>query len=97
METFGNSTVSSCFNIGEVNGQGNIGGIVGIQGTNSTTLIENCYNTGEITSIMGNIGGISYVNGNTTGSEIKNSYNVGEVTVSEKTNSNIRRNCRNNK
>ena len=90
----GTSTVSQCFNKGKINGKGAIGGIVGLMGWRTTALIENCYNTGSITSITGRTGGIGSVADNTTKSEIKNSYNIGKVEVTNPTNSNIRRNRR---
>ena len=92
-----NSKVSKCYNIGEIAGMSNVGGIVGYLGWNSKSYIENCYNTGMITTIRGAAGGISVVSSSTISSEISNCYNTGIVSGTESTSSNIRKHYRNRK
>ncbi len=92
---YSNAKIMKCYNTGIVNGDLYVGGITGFVGYNSAAYIENCYNTGNITSIQGSIGGICYVTSSTTSSEISNCYNVGNVSVTAATNEAIRKCCRN--
>ncbi len=66
--------VSNSYNTGEVHGRTNAGGILGL---NSSQIIINCYNKGNIKGESGAYkGGIA---GTTSGSWIFNCYNVGIV------------------
>ncbi|MGM9726581.1 MAG: hypothetical protein ACI3YJ_03110, partial [Prevotella sp.] len=70
-----NGTVTNCYNIGQVIGTENLGGICGI----AMGTITNCYN-------MGNIQGEHEYNGGICGlisaSTVKNCYNTGQVSGS---------------
>lgn len=79
------SSITSCYNIGSVNGTDqqystNIGGIVGRVVNNGT--IRYTYNMGNVNSIRGFVGGIA---GQNNASEVRNSYNAGNVTISSST------------
>ncbi|MCH5352450.1 MAG: S-layer homology domain-containing protein, partial [Acutalibacter sp.] len=68
------STLTNCHNIGTVvlaGEKGDAGGVVG----NSRSLLQNCYNTGIVTS-NSDAGGVVGYNANTT----ENCYNTGKVT-----------------
>ena len=66
--------ISSCYNIGKVNGDHNIGGVVG---QNVGTPINNCYNTGDVSGKEG-IGGITGSEDSFNG-KISNCYNIGKI------------------
>ena len=75
------SSILNCSNIGNINGQLNVGGVVGVSAPQS--LITNCYNTGNVEgyTIMGenfgsSMGGIVGANVGT----ISNCYNAGTIT-----------------
>ncbi len=76
--------VEGCVNYGNITGDAYVGGITGINWTETL----NCYNTGTIKGVLNdtNIGGISGVqNGaNNVGQKIVNCYNIGTV-ISEDT------------
>ncbi len=68
-----NSSISNCYNTGNVTGSSDVGGVVGY-----ARSVVNCYNTGNVT-------GSSYVGGvvgDTSGAVITNCYNTGNVTGS---------------
>ena len=77
----GTTTITNCYNTGEVtlnDSTSYAGGLVGA--TDGTTTITNCYNTGEVTSTSSktNAGGlVGRADDETT---IINSYNTGSVT-----------------
>ena len=70
--------VKNCRNIGEVSGNNYVGGVVG---DNDGGRVENCYNTGSVTSSVTSsgspVGGV--VGYNRSGGSVTNSYNTGEV------------------
>jgi len=75
------SSILNCCNISNINGQLNVGGVVGVSAPQS--LIANCYNTGNVEGVtfMGensgsSIGGIVGTNVGT----IRNCYNAGTIT-----------------
>ena len=69
------STIEGSYNTGAVNGIMGSGGIVASIGV-SGTVIDNCYNTGDVSSSLIMAGGIAASNAGT----ITNSYNTGTVT-----------------
>lgn len=87
-----NCSISSTYNSGEIttNGTQYSGGIIGYVYGGGQVVIENCYNTGEVTSTYTLSGGIcgriysdknnSVSNANTSTLKIRNSYNTGEIT-----------------
>ena len=71
------STITNCYNTGNITGSGSyVGGVVG---SGSYSTIENCYNTGSISSEYSSVGGVVGDAYNTT---IENCYNTGTVTGS---------------
>ena len=83
-----NDLTSDCFNTGDVSGPDCTGGIVGMldQTSSGQTELENCYNTGSVTSVgeEGRTGGIiGLIYNSTSGSAIiRTCYNIGAVTGS---------------
>ena len=75
-----NSTVSNSYSTGSVSGNGQVGGLVGLN--NSSSTVENSYSTG---SVSGNwlVGGLLGYNVSST---VINSYYTGDVTRSSGTN-----------
>ena len=75
------TTITGCFNSADVTATNYAGGIAGqINSTNETVLIQNCYNTGDITVSSGGVGGIA---GETLqSSKIEDCYNTGKITGS---------------
>ena len=69
------STIEGSYNTGAVNGIMGSGGIAASIGV-SGTVIDNCYNTGDVSSSLIMAGGIATSNAGT----ITNSYNSGTVT-----------------
>lgn len=58
---YGNSIIEYCYNLGDVSGNDNLGGIIGYNGEKSSTNnVGCCYNIGKISSTQNstNIGGI---------------------------------------
>ncbi len=76
----GNLTIKKSFNTGnieQVSGGGRTGGLFGQSEFLATTLMEDCFNTGDITAAAAVVGGItadSY-------GLIKNTYNKGNITI----------------
>ncbi len=67
------STITNCYNIGDVTGVRSVGGVVGFA---DYSTITNCYSAGSVTG-GGYVGGVvGYVNNST----ITNCYNTGTVT-----------------
>ena len=71
-------TITNCYNIGIVNGNERVGGVVGYSVGDATTMtITNCYNTGSIT-------GSNYVGGvvgyNSSNSHVTDCYNTSSIT-----------------
>ena len=72
-----NSIIENCYATGEVNGQGNVGGLVG--SVQQSSIIRNCYSTcnvnGSTTAVGGLVGSCSstveycYASGNITGDD----------------------------
>ena len=76
------STIESCYNIGIVNGEFNVGGIVGASsGLGNTIWIKDCYNRGNVIGDTKDIGGIGGYIGS---SLVENCYS--QATVSGNTN-----------
>ena len=80
----GGCTVTNCYNTGSVNGERDVGGVVGYsKAYNGSTTVANCYNTGSITG-SNYVGGV--VGDNDEGSVVggtnivtTNCYNTGSV------------------
>lgn len=71
------NTITGCTNSAQVSGTQKVGGIVGITGTNGTTLIDNCDNSGSVSGGNAGVGGIAgYVGQPTT---VKNCTNTGTI------------------
>jgi len=75
------SSILNCGNISNINGQLNVGGVVGVSAPQS--LIANCYNTGNVEGVTfgdensgSSIGGIVGANVGT----VSNCYNAGTIT-----------------
>ena len=66
--------VEDCAFTGSVSGVGPVGGVVG---HNDGGRVENCYNTGSVTSIGSPVGGV--VGYNDSGGSVTNCYNTGTV------------------
>ena len=73
------STITNCFNTGEVEGLDDVGGICGH--FNYEGIIKSCFNTGKVSG-NSNIGGVCGKNDDN--STIKNCYNTGTVTGATK-------------
>lgn len=71
------AVVKNTYNSGEVQGGSHIGGVVG---RNDSSLVEDSYNTGDVSDAgdSGNVGGV--VGYNRTDAVISNCYNTGSVT-----------------
>lgn len=69
------ATISNCYNNSSVNGQESVGGICGASWGNETA-ITNCYNTGNVKSVVYYVGGIC---GSNLDGTILNCYNSGKV------------------
>ena len=82
----GNSTISGCYNLGEVTGTtGYIGGVTGQHFR--AGVVENCYNAGTVTG-PATVGGV--VGGHKASAiVIRNCYNIGSVVDSQGNNNNI--------
>ena len=79
---YAGATVESCWNGAEISGTKWVGGIAGFQTGDTTTVIRNCYNRGNVTSsgqYAGGIAGGSAV-ASTTGL-VDCCYNVGTVSA----------------
>ena len=80
-------SIVECFNTGTINSQGTVGGMLGGSARVNSLIVENCYNTGEVSStgeisLYGNsVGGlVGFVRrGN---SSMVNCYNTGNVASS---------------
>ncbi len=73
--TYGEITITNCYNTGSVSASSDVGGIVGRIDGKAT--ITNCYNTGSVRAVGELVGGIvGFVHGTTT---ITNCYNTGSV------------------
>ena len=70
-------TVQNLSVSGSVSGGRHVGGVVGY---NDGGRVENCYNTGSVTSSVGPVGGV--VGYNSSIGSVKNCYNTGSVTSS---------------
>ncbi len=68
------STITNCYNAGDVTGSGRFGGVVG---SASRSTITNCYNTGDVTGSGEYVGGVVGFAGSSV--TITNSYNAGTV------------------
>jgi uncharacterized repeat protein (TIGR02543 family) len=73
--------ISNCYSTSTVVSDGYVGGIVGKTSRNTSTVIENCYNTGKIVArdyAAGGLVGLAYY-----GVDLKvlNSYNTGTIMV----------------
>ena len=73
-QTYPESSITKCINVGSINGLAHNGGIVG--GLNGT--IEKCYNSGEVKGVQC-LGGICGMVCNKYESTIKNCYNIGSI------------------
>lgn len=70
--------ISNCYNLGDINGYQNIGGIIGC--LSSKAKINNCYNKGEVIARNWTAGGIvGWMGENSNNSVIQNCYNTKEV------------------
>ena len=68
------STITNCYNTGDVTGSSNyVGGVVGYA---SSSTVTNCYNTGDVTRSSNYVGGVV---GDASYSTITNCYNTGAV------------------
>ena len=66
-------TIDSCYNLGEISGHSDIGGIVG--GSQDGHYIQNCYNAGKITATYENMPYAGAIIGNTTSENtVENCY-----------------------
>ena len=77
----GSLTLKNCYNLGNVNGNSETGGLVGYNAsTTATNLFENCYNGGAINNASGNATGgiVGYAKCNKA--TFKNCINVGALT-----------------
>ena len=77
----GTLNATNCRNEGNISGSNNAGGLVGY--TDGTVILQNCYNTGEITNNLGNnVGGLIGRDSDATTNSITitNSYNTGNIT-----------------
>lgn len=68
-----NGTIQKSYNTGEVSGENLVGGVCGLNESNSTVKL--CYNTGGVSGNMNNVGGVCGANIGT----LENSYNTGTV------------------
>lgn len=74
-------TIESCFNIGEISGINNVGGVCGYNyAASHSPTIKNCYNTGKVSGTK-IVGGVCGQNSSLYGyiAEITNCYNTGAV------------------
>lgn len=74
--------INMCYNLGEINGTADVGGIIGWIGWSGEVYVKNSYNLGAVksttnTTYVGGIGGRLYYG------SIENCYNIGTVYVLE--------------
>lgn len=73
------ASVLKCINTATITGIGDSSELIGgIAGQNGNSLIDKCFNTGNIGGVTGIVGGVVGDNGST--SVLKESYNLGSVT-----------------
>ena len=76
-----NSTISNCYNTGDVSSSSSIDAYAGgISGYNST--ISNCYNTGDVSSSSFSLALAGGISGSSSSTTISNCYNTGYVSSS---------------
>ena len=76
-------TLKKCYNSGEINGDEQIGGIVGQIGMDAEIYLNNCYNTGKVKTedcVSGGI--IGWVANTRTSGKVEKNYNIGQITGS---------------
>lgn len=84
-DSLGETKITGCANLGDINASFAVGGITG--NAAGTTEITNCYNTGTLTTGSNNCGGLV---GSATGTvKIQNCYNVDKGLREGKTNSGV--------
>ncbi|MEE1057596.1 MAG: GLUG motif-containing protein [Acutalibacteraceae bacterium] len=74
-----NGTVTDCYNASDVNGELDVGGVVGAIAVDEgySGIIANCYNIGNVTVAYSGAGGVV---GNSYNCTITNCYNTGTIT-----------------
>ncbi|MDR3012418.1 MAG: hypothetical protein LBU70_04330 [Chitinispirillales bacterium] len=73
---WGKGNISNCYSVGTINGNGNVGGIVGLlSGTNSS--VSNCYSMGTINGYYGVGGIVGSLRG--TNSSVSNCYSIATI------------------